>query len=309
MSKSVGIITFHASYNYGSMLQAYALQSILRALGTEVSLINFRSQAQKNIYSLHPQGVGFQKKGKALAKLLFFPSVRRKNARFEDFLCSRFHLTPAYATPGALAASCPEFDVYLSGSDQIWNTDASDFSEAYLLTFAGAHRKVAYAASFGPIGRFRNAEWKAMMRKALADYHAISVREEKSAALVRELTGREVPVVVDPVLLLSQAQWGKILPAAPKKAERKYILFYTLYYEKDLEQTVRMISQKLGLPVVITKYVSYKEVLSPYRKEADCGPCEFLRLLQNAELVISASFHGTAFSILFNRPFFAYRGA
>lgn len=307
----VGIMTFHGSYNYGSMLQAYALQNAVSKFDTDVKIINFRSLEQRNMYSLNPHGTGLKRSIIAFVKMALFPSLKEKGLHFEQFLSENMNLTPLCTLPSQIPARCPKFDVYISGSDQIWNTQATDFNEAYLLPFAESGRKIAYSASFGPSGDVKDNRLRNLLKYRLEDYQSISVRENDSVRIVKNLTGRKVPVTLDPVFLLSAEEWSNLVSTGVehKSTAEKYILFYTLYYDEKLEQTVRMMSKRLSLPVVITKYNGYKEMFSPYIKETQSGPLEFLRLLKDAKLVISSSFHGTAFSILFNKPFFAYNGA
>lgn len=305
----IGIVTFHASYNYGSMLQAYALQSTLQALGADVTIINYRSRIQRDIYALHPQDVAFLVKVKSMVRRVLFPSLKSKNKRFEQFT-QHFRLTQVYENLDQIKRSCPDFDVYISGSDQIWNPNAPDFSEVYLLPFVAEDRtKIAYAASMGPIGRIPD-EYKAVLSCMIGRYQAISVREEKSQEAVFKLVNRQVQIMPDPVLLLPMQKWDALLADTPIPKNKNYILLYTLYDDDDLDRLSKKVSCYLKMPVIITKYGNGSRYFSymGYKRETSCGPIEFLQLLKNAKFVLSSSFHGTAFSIIFQRPFFAYRG-
>lgn len=309
--KKVGIITFHASYNYGSMFQAYALQRTIKSMGYDTKIINFRSQIQQKLYSFFPRYKGKLEIGKGLIKCVLFLPFKKKSHRFELFMNRYLDLTPAYSSVEEIETLCPEFDIYVSGSDQIWNPEALDFNEAYLLSFAKDHKRVAYAVSCGPIGNFEDTDWEKMMKKHLARYQAISVREQKTEKLVAKFVGHNVPILLDPTMLLSSAQWDMLLHDMSPILSRKYILLYTLYDNSSLSETVKKISRFLKLPVVVTKYLSKKKALSTYIRcinKTGSGPLEFLWLLKNAEFVISSSFHGTAFSILYNKPFFSYNG-
>ena len=305
----VAIITFHAAHNYGSMLQAYALQSFLKSIDYNAKIINFCPLSQENLYSLFPKEVSWKTKLKASLRMILYPSTIKKHFNFKLFLKNYLDTTPKYKSVNELKKKCPVFDVYISGSDQIWNSEIDDFSDAYLLSFVEHQRRVSYAASFGPIGII-SATKQEMMREELNRYRTISVREEKSVALIQEMIHRTVPVMPDPTLLLTRHQWDAILPDNFAIPKQEYILLYALCDEPELDNITDFISKNLDLPVVITKYLSGSKFFTyfKYKRKTTCGPREFLSLLKNSKFVLSASFHGTVFSIIYQKPFFVYKG-
>ena len=305
----VAIITFHAAHNYGSMLQAYALQSVLKSIDCNAKIINFCPLSQENLDSLFPKKVSWKTKFKAALRVIIYPSTIKKYFNFKLFLKNCLDTTSKYKSINELKKKCPIFDAYISGSDQIWNSEIDDFSDAYLLSFVENRRRISYAASLGPRGIISAANQE-MMREELKRYSSISVREEKSADLIQSLLDRPVPVMPDPTLLLTQQQWNAILPEKFAIPKQEYILLYALCDEPELDNITDFLSEKLALPVVITKYSSGSKFFTyfRYKRKTTCGPREFLLLLKNAKFVFSSSFHGTVFSIIYQKPFFVYKG-
>lgn len=195
----------------------------------------------------------------------------------------------------------------LVGSDQLWNLRANDFDWSYFLEFADNEKKISYAASFGPKKMVWSDEEKARVKNALEKYDSISVREEGSKANVEEILNKEVPIHMDPTILLDKKEWNDIMPKE-KIYDGKYILYYSLGQNREHIDLVKKISKLLKMPVVTTRYAGRRELFSGFKQIYDVGPVEFLNLIKNAELVISSSFHGTIFSTLFEVPFFAING-
>ena len=162
----------------------------------------------------------------------------------------------------------------------------------------------------GPFGRI-SEEYKEMLIQNLNRYQVISVREEKSQEAVFQLINKRVPIMPDPVLLLTSEEWDRLIDDVPYSPKKDYILLYTLYDDDNLDKLAKKISRYFKMPIIITKYGNGSRFFSymGYKKETSCGPCEFLQLLKHARFVLSASFHGTVFSIIYQKPFFAYHGA
>lgn len=150
-------------------------------------------------------------------------------------------------------------------------------------------------------------EEKERVKKDLKEYQCISVREEGSKANVDELLNSNVPIHMDPTILLEKSEWNDIIPNK-KIYEGKYILYYSLGPNKTDVNLVKKISKILNLPVVTTRYAGRCELFSGFKQVYDVGPLEFLNILENAELVISSSFHGTIFSTILEIPFYAING-
>ena len=195
----------------------------------------------------------------------------------------------------------------LVGSDQLWNLRANDFDWSYFLEFADNGKKISYAASFGPKKMVWSDEEKERVKRDLEKYDLISVREEGSKANVEEILNKEIPIHMDPTILLDKKEWNDIIPKE-KIYDGKYILYYSLGQNREHIDLVKKISKLLKMPVVTTRYAGRRELFSGFKQVYDVGPVEFLNLLKNAELVVSSSFHGTIFSTILEVPFYAING-
>lgn len=308
--KKIATITFHASYNYGSNLQAYALQEYIKKIGKnkyEYQIINLRTVRQKEIYSTYNNRKKFSSQIKNILTFINRNEIKEKNDKFEKFINQKLNVTREYENLEELKKANLDYDYYISGSDQLWNLNAYDFDWANYLEFVNNGKKISYAASFGPKEQKWNEQEKARIASDLKKYDNISVREQGSFNNVKKLTGIEPEINVDPTMLLTKEEWNQLIPEE-KNLKEKYILFYTLGPDRNMIKMVKKVAQILKLPVVITKFNNQYDAFSNFKKQYDTGPVEFLNLVKNAELVLSSSFHGTIFSILFNKPFFAIRG-
>lgn len=175
------------------------------------------------------------------------------------------------------------------------------------MEFANNGKKISYAASFGPKKMIWLDEERERVKRDLEKYDFISVREEGSKANVEELLNKDVPIHMDPTILLDKKEWNDLIPKE-KIYAGKYILYYSLGQNKEHINLVKKISKLLKMPVVTTRYAGRRELFSGFKQVYDVGPVEFLNLLKNAELVISSSFHGTIFSTILEVPFYAING-
>lgn len=308
---NVAIITFHASHNYGSMLQAYALQNTVSSLGYKVHIINLRTPAQKKIYQpsyRHIRTNNFIKG--VLRKIVCLPhikSLNKKNELFETFLKKELPLTKEYGSANQFGSEFNNYDYYICGSDQIWNTACSDFDWAYFLNFTQQGHKISYATSMGPTPfNDSNIKNKLQIKELVSQIDAVSVREAGTADFIGELTGKTPDIVLDPTMLLTANQWTAKLPEDNKK--KPYIFVYTPHYNLAVYETAKAASRISGLPVINSNFIPKAQISYNFKSEFATGPWEFLQLIKNAELVISGSFHAVLFSILFNRPFYAVNG-
>ena len=308
--KKIGTITFHASHNYGSSLQAYALQEYVKKLcknNIEYKIINLRTKVQKEIYT----NVFEQKNWKSYIKRLFVIKEKEqlsiKCYNFENFIHNKLDITKEFSTLEELKKQNLGFDYYISGSDQIWNLTPVDFDWSYYLEFIHNAKKISYSASFGPIKQNWTSEHKERIKNNLNEYNHISVRELGSLNNIKDLINKEAKIHIDPTLLLTEKEWDKIIDKEPI-LKKDYILFYDLKWKKTSTKIAKVLSKKFKMPVIITCFTGIKAQYSNFEKHYDCGPLEFLNLIKNAKLVLSSSFHGTVFSIIFHKHFFAIDG-
>lgn len=303
--KKIAAITFHASCNYGSNLQAFALQEYIKKIcdnKCKYKIINLRSCSQKKVYEL-PFG---KFDIKSIIKTIFLFNVRmqlrRKENNFENFINEKLNLTNEYNSIEELKNEIFDFDYYISGSDQIWNLRTYDFDWSYFLEFVKKGKRISYAASFGPLKQNWTRQNMERVKNDLKQYDFISVREKGSYDNVLQLTNIKPNINIDPTLLLTKEEWYKVIDKT-RLINKDYILLYDLKECKLVYKVAKKISKKFNIPIIVTKPNKY-DFIYKVEKHYECGPLEFLNLLKNAKIVLTTSFHGAVFSILLNKPFY-----
>lgn len=310
MKKTVGIITFHASHNYGSMLQAYALQQTVLSMGFDCKIINLRTERQRKFYRDNFYNYGI--KGKALTLLLkphiLFAMKKRYN-HFEQFLSDKLILTQEYSTLEEIEEANLNFDYYISGSDQIWNTACFDFDWAYYLPFANAKR-IAYAPSMGPMPESQvNATNGHRIANLIDKYDAVSVREQRTSDWIKKYTGNDYPILPDPTLLIEPMTWNELAGDKPL-VNGKYIYFYAPWPNKRLFEKAAELAKSYGLKIVVSPMYDFI-TLGDYPKKGifeyyiPTGPVEFLNLCKFATYLTGGSFHLMVFASMFRKPIYA----
>lgn len=307
---TVGIITFHAAHNYGSMLQVYALQQVIEYLGFDCEVINLRTEIQRRGYTVEAAATAKRWKAYIDRSLIGFykSKLQSKYDKFEHFLKHNLKLSiREFSDLEELEKYLPVYDYYIAGSDQIWNTSCFDFSWAYYLPFKTVGKKIAYAPSMGPNAEVAD-EHRNRIATYLQDFDAISVRESATANIVNEIINQKIAITLDPTLLVPSANWYSYHTAEPIIKE-DYIFLYTPFPRKNLYAIAKYLSKVLKMKVVVSLYNSQMLLQYPsFRQELAVGPWEFLNLVRNARLTCCGSFHAVVFSILFHVPFFAIDG-
>jgi hypothetical protein len=296
----IGIITLHCSYNFGSSLQAFALQTAIERLGHEAKIIDYRSEdfdQYKLICYKHPR--------QALRVLRNFGAYWRRRRSFEAFIHQSLRLTPRrfnYKDLTALDQLQTEFDCFVCGSDQIWNLDLTRGADgAFFLTFAGHKRRVAYAPSLTHTS-FKDKYFdRQEIAGFLNNFDYLSVRERETLPIFQSLTDKEIQVVVDPTLLLDSKDYEKLIEP---RQESGYIFVYNLRECPELVESADEIARSQNKQIL---YVANKDLpLGNSKNLFGIGPSEFVSLMKGADAVLTNSFHGTVFSLLFHRPFRTY---
>lgn len=311
--KKIAVITFHRAHNFGSVLQTYALQAYVKSLEDlegekiEYRLIDFFTENQERIYDVFKKNNCLKNLIKNFIALPYAKALKVKHDKFNTFIENNFYLTKRYKNETEFCNNPPKADYYISGSDQIWNVRALDFSPSYYLNFVKEGKKISYAASFGPLKIDWNQYDGERVSRYLREYDCISVRENGSADNIQKLTGQMCEVNIDPTLLLGKEQWKKIQSNANYN-NGKYILLYCLEPTKKQLELAQAISKKLELPIVVLRYNNKNDMFNQYVKKYDSGPEDFLSYIDHAALVLSSSFHGTAFSIIYHKSFYVFDG-
>ena len=315
----IALVSCYFIDNYGSILQSYATQKVFRSFGAECDTVAAEKllpglrKAKARYYCRNLWRVGLlrsklpkfwlavmQKTGFRQMNVI----AKQRHERFDAFR-SRLQYTRACDSFGALGLLSKEYDAVVLGSDQLWRPD-NIFPGYYTLEWVAPKvKRMALATSFGVSQLDRASRKRA--EAFLPEFASISVREPEGAAIVQALTGKEAAVVCDPVLLLSSAEW-KTLADTSLCPNEDYIFTYFLGTEKRNRTFAWALAAETGLPIVSVPFVDC------YRKEdtrADycfpaCSPEQFLGLLMNAKYVCTDSFHASAFSVLFEKQFFAF---
>ena len=296
-------ITFHAPNNNGSFFQAYALQQILKNdLHVENQIIDFRSEKQINQYSVLRPIHSKNDIAKNIVSLTHYKDIKLHNLRFERMRERHLDMTKRCVTVEEVRELAGDYDLLIAGSDQIWNTTAPDFSEAYLLPDINT-RKVAYAVSLG--SESANAKL-ANYKNYLYAFSGMSTREISAQRILEGILQKEISIALDPTLLLEKKEYEKLVRNRKPLVDGNYIFFYSISYPAEVLNVARTIAKRTGMKIV-TVFTSFHTIMCDrYGIEVkyNAGPEEFLNLIANARMVLTNSFHGTAFSIIYRKPFF-----
>ena len=294
----IRMMTFHTPKNYGAVLQAYSLMSYLKGFWEDVKVIDYNTPELRAKYSLKTKAVGI----KGIVKKLLSSSGEKykktKFDKFENFVCEYIDLTRRYESLRELAEDLMEMDIAVTGSDQVFNPKRiSDERRAFYLDFIGDDvKKISYAASFG-LSKIPD-ERKEEIKEYLNKFEHISVREDSGMQIVEELSRKKAVVVLDPVFLNNKGFWTDTSKEYPLPF-KNYLLYYRLLGSKKSDQYAKKIAKEKGLKLV-TINDSYLRM--PLGKVLwDVGPREFLWLYANSDFVVTDSFHGVAFSLIFEK--------
>lgn len=298
----VGILTFHRAINYGALLQAYALHKVLIDLGIQNVIINYRCDHIEKEYCIFTDYKYCGNiKGKFI-RTLNLPAIIIKKNKFNKFIKQHITLCPnKLLSRNDLLKNWRStgFDYFITGSDQVWHNGVTNFDKTYFLDFiTEPERKISYAASFGfsEIPSQHLSEYKYL----LSDFGHISVREKSGAEIIRKITNKDVPIVLDPTLLLNKSDWLTISSNNVKIIN--YILIFCIIITDSIKAFAEELRKLTGYIIISID----NKISSSFKATGSLGigPKEFLSLFKNANFIVTNSYHGTAFSINFNKDFF-----
>ena len=325
----VGIITFHFVHNCGAMLQCLALQETLMRMGCKVCIINYQPWYHKNRYAslknpFYYSRKAFRKRGtndhlfkrtvrggvgfvKTIYSWKWYPNARKRSRLFDDFETLYLHETRLYRTLEQLQKDPPHCDAYISGSDQVWNAKLTEnrIDPAYLLDFGEAHvRRITYAVGCGASYLESNI---IELKEGLKHFRAISLRETDKKNLIEHLTNNEVfmHIDIDPALLLEAVDYEPYITADTLCVE-PFIFTYAMpdKTQKIVYQAAREFSKQIGLKLIDASG-NPQNANRQIEDNRICGPAEFLWYMKHAAYIVTNSFHGTAFSVIFRKQFAA----
>lgn len=296
---NIATITFHRAINYGALLQVYALQKKIEELGGNCTVLDYRNEILEDKHK-KKEISGCKSLKDIIRYYLLYRNSNKKHDKFRRFSNKYLELSSPMYSKEDLIKNESKYDLFITGSDQVWNYKINGMDTAYFLDFVkNESKKQSYAASFGlseiPL------EYQQAYKDLLSDFDSILIREKQGAKLIKELLSKESAVVLDPTMLLSKEQW-LTLSNNVQSSNDKYILVYAFGGSRNIKDLALNISHKTGYKIYwISNTYKYN---SRIRFIKSAGPEEFLYLFNNAEYIITNSFHGTAFSINFNKQFF-----
>lgn len=290
-------VTFHHTTNYGAVLQTYALQQTFLSLGHENLVLETKTANKKKKARLSVRGL----------YLRYISWLRRKEVAvlrryFADFHKYRLHLTRPYSSMEDLRNDPPDVDCLITGSDQVWNfATAPKLIDSRLLKFGKESSiRFSYAASIEEL-RYSD-EQKKRLGDALVDFKGVSVREQSAKEYIESFTPYQVERVLDPVFLLSKENWMNL--AIEPRMNGPFILCYQVQSNKRMEEVAYQLKRQTGYPVVSICNGPIRWIKSDYSFH-DVSIEEFLGFYNQAAFIVSASFHGVAMGLVFEKPVYA----
>lgn len=290
-----GILTFINTVNYGALLQAYALQEIVKSFGGDVEIIRYQNQFIRNKElntgkKITPRYI--------YKKLIMGRGIKQKYIHFKEFENKYINYSEHYNAANIHEAA-DKYDFFITGSDQVWNMDITHNDWNYFLSFVNNDKTlISYAPSFGNVKFPKDKTDLAV--QYLKRFNYLSVREAAGRQFIKLISNLDAEVVVDPTLLLSKSEWESKIEFKPK--EKHYILVYFPHNKALVFDFVKKLSKKTGCKII---YLSISpRVQFGIKTIYDASPDEFLGWIKHADYVVTGSFHGTAFSINLEKQFF-----
>lgn len=303
----VEIITRHSVPNYGSLLQSYATQNTIEKLGYESEIINYTRYEERynNLANTLLQGKKWNKNIvlRTIYKMIQTPNYAKMYKKFEAFRKDFLKETESeYGSCEELTENIPTADIYCSGSDQIWGKiGTKNFDESYFLEFAKNRKCISYASSFGKTEL--SEELKEKLPKLLEKYSKILVREDSAKDILNSFGIKNAEQVLDPTLLMTKDEWQNLAKKSKLNLEnKKYILMYQLHDNKEFDAFAKRFAKEKKMkllrisPSIFHIIRSGKLIYLP-------NQFDFLNYFNNAEYILTDSFHATVFSIIFNKKF------
>lgn len=310
--KKIAILTFSRAHNYGSILQGYALQKYINDnFDCKCDIIDFSNRSQKEMYNIFKTNNSIKNIIKNIIAVITYPLMKREYDDFESFIEKNLCFSKnKYEESKKMKELNEMYDIFIAGSDQVWNIKCKDADDVYFLNFIDGKKKIAYAPSFGAQDLNTCSDNPKKYANYLNSFDYLSIRENNGKKWIKNLTGKNVPVLIDPTLFYSKEEWYPLM--SPPLTKKKYILYYSFHFTQEINKVVKKISKKLGLPVIVLSahaWVYNLCALYGFSLAKHSGPSEFLRLINDAEIVLSNSFHGTVFSTIYEKNFWFLYGS
>jgi hypothetical protein len=299
----IGLLTFHSAHNYGAVLQAYATQEKVKELGHHIEVIQYNPD-----YLIKQKLFPVSKNNslviniKLIAEgLITFSSKLLRRKKFEKFITNKLQLSAKQYFSKPFQTNL-DYDIFIMGSDQIWNCKLTKgFDKVYLGNFEAkpTTKKITYAASMShyDLTDVQSSEFATLIE----NFDQISVREEDLQEFLSKNYHKNSTIVVDPTFLLNAEKWSAM--AEKPKTDKKYVLVYSVDLRNDALRIAQNIAKEIQAEVIELSMNVDKNGLK--NKYQTASPEAYVGLFEKAAFVVTSSFHGTAFSVIFNKPFYS----
>lgn len=299
----VGIFTFPNSKSFGASLQMYAIFRAVQKLGHDVEIINYQNKYMKSEKHIVSKSTS-KRIRRFISNIFHFPQKRAFHTFEKIYLCK--YPSRILSDSKKLQIISKRYNAVICGSDQIWNPNITGNDINYFLRFCGeSTKRIAYAPSFG-VDEVTD-DFGTAIREELTKFSALSVREKEGSELVKRLIGKDINVVLDPTFLIEANEWQSIEKQHPIVKDGEYILYYTIRSSENLWNRCKILSAKTGLKIIrvggnAIKRITNKEPMIDYA--SNLSPSEWLSLVHHARYVVTNSFHGSVFSIIYHKNFY-----
>ena len=298
----IAIITFHRAINYGGILQAYALQNVISEIGYDCDILDYYCPFIEEQYRSRKVFSKIRMK-RFISTILKNGNLKRNNEGFFKFTEKYLKLSEEIYTPDNIIEANKIYDIFITGSDQVWSPTCAGFDKNYFLDFVDDYNiKMSYAASFG--GALIPNNLVEEYKKLLKSFSSISVREESGIKIINDLLQKKAELVLDPTLLLEKNKWSEKF-LIDLKSTNNYVLIYMISEDKELIECAKKYAKENDLKVLYINDRLYKTRGVNNLKKVN--PDMWVSLFLNAQCVFTNSFHGVAFAINFEKEFYVFK--
>ncbi|MBP5371199.1 MAG: polysaccharide pyruvyl transferase family protein [Bacteroidales bacterium] len=303
--KKIGILTFHAAQNYGASLQCYALLTTLTEIGIDAEIINYLPVRRWSRFGKWSRFITPAYIVRLLYNIPYMHQLLQMSSAYRLFSSKYYIIEPSYTlNDNTISEASQKYEAIFFGSDQIWNLGEKmyDRSEIFFGTFEYSGLKFSYAASFGDEIKELETYHSDFIKKYLSRFSQLSVREQSGKELLLRL-GINSTITIDPTMLLSKEKWSKLAGETPL-IQGEYILYYSVNGRGYSRKFAQKLSKQTGLKVI--NIVPHPKTFGAgFENHYNFGPLEFLNCIKFAKYTVVNSFHGTVFSILFEKSFYS----
>lgn len=307
----IGIVTFHRACNIGAVLQSYSLYKCIGNMETDVEIIDYMPENFNFLYydKISPN-FGNTGVSSRIKHIIMYPRLKKKNKAFEKFVKSNIKLSKHYDTNNIKTINSENYDIIFAGSDQIWNDSCAEFDSVYFLSFDSQTDfiKASYAASFGFNSIPEHLKQEYIKRLTGINYY--SVREISGRKIIMNLLGIEAKVCCDPTLLNTKDEWKRLASKVKIRLNKNYIFVYYVNRSEELLEYAKTLGKKTKCKVIcvpgevnFSTIIGIKNYKYGFCQDITCSPEKFLNYIMNCKYLITNSFHGTIFGVLFHRQF------